>query len=292
MHSKKVKQSPLPRALASSTKAQILSKLAATRNVIKKKFQRAYMDRMKRERKLNEAFKPITKEIAALKPSKETASKPKEKQNKPNLSDSEPSSDENANQELEFRTPALKKHFIEPAKRNVDISRYDYHVMFDEDRVDNYDKPPADDLDVHLTQTVRTTGETTPTQMKWRNVPEDAREQWMRNRKRVVDFTKSPKAAKVLEADKQRIDQMIQSTSPPASHTRSKHRLGRGMKTYGSNFIPYNFNDRIIYEYFDDPNELCDRLRLLISSRMGDNTNHLQEIHSIIEELRELECIV
>lgn len=71
---------------------------------------------------------------------------------------------------------------------------------------------------------------------------------------------------------------------------------GRGIKTYNDpidyNFIPYNINNRIIYEYFDDPNELCKRLRLLVSSRMAGNTNHMQEINSIIEELRELKCIV
>lgn len=50
-------------------------------------------------------------------------------------------------------------------------------------------------------------------------------------------------------------------------------------------FIPYIPN--ITYEYWDDPNELCKRLRLLISSQNAGNTNHTQEINSIIEELSE-----
>lgn len=50
-------------------------------------------------------------------------------------------------------------------------------------------------------------------------------------------------------------------------------------------FIPYNQN--IVYEYYDDPNELCDRLKLLTSSKGAGNTNHDQEINSIVEELRE-----
>lgn len=62
---------------------------------------------------------------------------------------------------------------------------------------------------------------------------------------------------------------------------------GKGWET---NFIPYN--DNIVYEYYDDPNELCDRLRLLISSKQAGNSNHNQEINSIIEELRELDIIV
>lgn len=50
-------------------------------------------------------------------------------------------------------------------------------------------------------------------------------------------------------------------------------------------FIPYNEN--IVHEFYDDPNELCERLRLLIASRAAGNSNHSQEINSIISELRE-----
>lgn len=50
-------------------------------------------------------------------------------------------------------------------------------------------------------------------------------------------------------------------------------------------FIPYSEN--IVYEYYDDPNELVDRLMLLVSSKGAGNTNHDQEINSIVEELRE-----
>lgn len=56
-----------------------------------------------------------------------------------------------------------------------------------------------------------------------------------------------------------------------------------------SEFIPYN--DNIAYEFYDDPNELCERLRLLLASRAAGNTNHSQEINSIIAELRELGII-
>lgn len=54
-------------------------------------------------------------------------------------------------------------------------------------------------------------------------------------------------------------------------------------------FIPYN--EAIAYEFYDDSNELCDRLRLLIASRTAGNTNHSQEINSIIAELREANII-
>lgn len=41
------------------------------------------------------------------------------------------------------------------------------------------------------------------------------------------------------------------------------------------------------YVYWDDPNELVDRLRLLLAEKSAGNSNHSNEIQSIIEELRE-----
>lgn len=41
------------------------------------------------------------------------------------------------------------------------------------------------------------------------------------------------------------------------------------------------------YIYFDDVNELCERLKLLIASQGAGNTSHSNEIASILEELRE-----
>lgn len=60
-------------------------------------------------------------------------------------------------------------------------------------------------------------------------------------------------------------------------------------KSLEANFIPYNEN--IVYEYYDDPNELCDRLQLLVASQSAGNSNHDQEINSILEELRERKII-
>lgn len=68
----------------------------------------------------------------------------------------------------------------------------------------------------------------------------------------------------------------------PYKNNKSKTMQGKGLEKF---FIPYNEN--IVYEYYDDPNELCDRLKLLVSSKAAGNTNHDQEINSIIEELRE-----
>lgn len=51
----------------------------------------------------------------------------------------------------------------------------------------------------------------------------------------------------------------------------------------------YKINTDIVY--WDDPNELVERLKLLIASRDAGNTNHDNEILSIIEELKEANII-
>lgn len=60
-------------------------------------------------------------------------------------------------------------------------------------------------------------------------------------------------------------------------------------QTLERDFLPYTSN--IAYEYYDDPNEICDRLRLLLMSKQSGNTNHFQEINTILEELREAKII-
>lgn len=46
------------------------------------------------------------------------------------------------------------------------------------------------------------------------------------------------------------------------------------------------------YIYFDDPNEIVDRLRILLASQQSGNTAHIEEINSILEELHELEPVL
>lgn len=44
--------------------------------------------------------------------------------------------------------------------------------------------------------------------------------------------------------------------------------------------------------YWNDLNELVDRLRLLVASTIAGHTGHNNEIISIIEELREADIVV
>ena len=58
----------------------------------------------------------------------------------------------------------------------------------------------------------------------------------------------------------------------------------RGLPIDESMTVTDNTND---YVYWDDPNELVDRLRLLMASRAASHMGHDDEIASIVEELRE-----
>lgn len=46
-------------------------------------------------------------------------------------------------------------------------------------------------------------------------------------------------------------------------------------------------DSRMDYIYWDDPNELVERLQLLIAEQAAGNLSHTNEIHSILQELRE-----
>lgn len=57
-------------------------------------------------------------------------------------------------------------------------------------------------------------------------------------------------------------------------------------------YLEQTDKNEIEYMYWDDPNELVDRLRLLIASQSAGHTGHNNEIIAIIEELREAKIIV
>lgn len=78
-----------------------------------------------------------------------------------------------------------------------------------------------------------------------------------------------------------------------------KHKKGGGilpkLKVVQRNILPQfkvaHRNSMTDYRYWDDPNELVDRLRLLVAERGAGNNNHDNEILAIIEELREAKYV-
>lgn len=250
------------------------------------------MDRMKREKKISEIMKPISSSIVnefnknrTVKPIESSPFKPAR------LLTSTP---KGILRKLS-RVSSQKRHMKSLGERNIsaidDVDNDDdssFHTVIDEDT----ESTPKQSEKVSV-MTVKSRSPSpvnvTPLFTTW--APKKSRR-----------FTIGARELKSLRKghkfdDDDSLDDGNSSIKGVASRTRTKYgKKGGGIKanreSIGSNFIPYNANNHIIYEYFDDPNELCDRLRLLVSSRMAGNTNHMQEINSIIEELRELGCIV
>lgn len=100
------------------------------------------------------------------------------------------------------------------------------------------------------------------------------REQY--NPKLPISASKSSKYTKIIEP-------LI--TQPRLTTRQIQHyKTGYGLQKNLS-------NAQIEYEYWDNPNELVDRLRLLKASERAGHTNHTNEIIAIIEELKEANLI-
>lgn len=217
------------------------------------------------------------------------------------------SEDEKRKQAKKRRRAMLSTHqtaniSIRPKKQkaNTSVDRYTYEVELDYERDDGPD-PPHHNMVMRTVRTDKVTGMMSEKRLPWRDIPHEAQSKYLLKRNENHRF----RAGTPKIDGKKRISQggrrltitplspLVQKrNTPKAQSTARKPKKGSGVKkTLDFDFIPYNKNDRIIYEYFDDPNELCNRLRLLVSSRMAGNTNHTQEINSIVEELRELKCI-
>lgn len=62
-------------------------------------------------------------------------------------------------------------------------------------------------------------------------------------------------------------------------------------KSLQTDYMEVMRNGKIDYKYWDDPNELVERLRLLISSQAAGHSGHNNEIIELIGELREARII-
>lgn len=100
---------------------------------------------------------------------------------------------------------------------------------------------------------------------------------------------------RIKRAQQVPIESQLAAAASEAAGIQKKEKKKRGKKGVKSgkgietDFIPYN--EHIAYEFYDDPNELCERLRIMIASRSAGNSNHSQEINSIVAELREAAII-
>lgn len=111
-------------------------------------------------------------------------------------------------------------------------------------------------------------------------------------------FKKNP--INYTETDLSNYKDIVQKTNAHKRHYQhNKQVAGSRSKKYqkiiapliGKGMLMEVTDNPINYIYWDDPNELVDRLRLLLASQEAGHTGHVNEINSIIEELREANII-
>ena len=117
-------------------------------------------------------------------------------------------------------------------------------------------------------------------------------------------FKKKPEIGLVKESDTRNYQQIVRDSNAHRKNYKFNSSLRKGTEP---NVVDYLYpwienksgrglfnvvsNAPIDYVHWDDPNELVDRLRLLLASRAVGSNSHVNIINSIIEELREAEII-
>lgn len=110
-------------------------------------------------------------------------------------------------------------------------------------------------------------------------------------------FNKNPNEFLITDDDKKIYRNIILTTSANKKRYKPNQSIRKnlGIKfikflkstVKGEGFKVAKRNDVTEYIYWDDPNELVDRLKLLDAERAAGNNNHNNEIQNIIEELSE-----
>lgn len=280
-----------------SSKSKILSQLTATRNIIKNKYRHAYSDRMKRERKITELSKPVASTIVKEFEKKNNDKKETQLETSPfkplRLITSTPKTILR-NRKRRIKSSSKRKIIRSSSDDDDDGDSFHTIVEDDDNTEDTHDDENANNNAIKKSKFSPSPIMARPllskfAPLKSTRVPVGARD--INSLRKSNDFYRKDNADLPLKSERS-----LRKETRTRSKRRTTEKTGDGIKTNAkldsdANFIPYNANDRIIYEYFNNANQLCDRLRLLVSSKMAGNTNHMREISSIIEELRELDCI-
>nr|CAI5848851.1 unnamed protein product [Callosobruchus analis] len=113
---------------------------------------------------------------------------------------------------------------------------------------------------------------------------------------------KYPNEAVFTDEDKKNYKQIVYKTNAHKRYYRPGEQVdGSKLKKYKNIIAPSIKGQGLMMEvtgnkkdyiYWDDPNELVDRLRLLLSSQAAGHTGHANEIISLIEELREVNIVL
>lgn len=114
-------------------------------------------------------------------------------------------------------------------------------------------------------------------------------------------YKKHPNRERITAEDMENYRQMLNITNAHKLRYKPDEKIRKSNSRKYTEFIAPMFKEGgslprykiankdtlVDYKYWDDPNELVDRLRLLIAERDAGNSSHNNEILAVIEELRE-----
>lgn len=301
---------------------QTLSQMEKMRDAIKRKYMLLKADKQTMEKALDETFKPIVKPLERLVNARHTLPKKEEV----SRGDDEMESSFKTAYDAEEEWPKMTPDECVQQQQKTSPDEYVQQQSPDE----YYDMPEVPALDKYLHMLNTNRKKYLDVTYGVRKLPDgsmmigDSPIRFVNDDVIVGDrkyrssvgllellFRKEPSAHLVSAEDKNVYGKILQTTNAHKKHYRSdevihrqrnsKYRdwvaplVGGGTST-GSGILPrYKVarrNTRMDYVYWDDPNELVDRLRLLMAERSAGNSSHINEIISIIEELREAGIVI
>lgn len=294
---------------------QVKKELIATTKAVKKKFQELQSDKLLLDERLEEKYKPITKSLKKIiENQKDDTPFPQEKTKDFNETEFVNSSDEDDDEFFDASTinnesPTLVEdkeenivtdddddnNGINTKNYKIDWVKYN-NILLSKDSDTQYGVRKSDQSLKIGNYVVKFLPDKIV--IRKQNFP------ITRGLLDLLFYKKPPKG--YTKADLQHYKDIIILTNAhkkhfgdqtPVRHSKKNYKytqiiapllkIGSGFET---DFMSVN-NNLIDYSYWDDPNELVERLKLLVSSSSAGHTGHNNEIISIIEELREANII-
>lgn len=105
----------------------------------------------------------------------------------------------------------------------------------------------------------------------------------------------NPKTETFNKSDLENYKQILELSKNPITRNRSNkyQKIIKPIFPKGDGLLKSTISgNKVDYKYWDNPNEIVDRLKLLIASTSAGNNSHKNEIVAIIEELKEAKIIV
>lgn len=296
---------------------QLKIELIKTAKTIRKKFKDLHDDRMSLEEQLEERYKPITSSLkSVLNAQIDVKNKHKsdnddfDYDNGYEAKTAESETDSEDATDYKYKTPVKETEFQprklsfsveqEPTtsssstKKTADLSKY-FDSLLSKDNDTQYGIRQArgvlkiGNYAVELDEKKLSIGSETVTHTEgllsllFHKKPERYTKSDLKNYKKILLLTNAHRK-------RFNVDSPIRASKKGYKYNKIIKPLfqsGSGLQTE----YMVSSSNPVDYSYWDDPNELIDRLRLLVASSAAGHTGHNNEIISIIEELREAHII-